>query len=270
MRILIRTSKWAIWARRLGGFALPIAVIPVFMHRAQSMTTETFHLLEASAATIAGLALFIGIGACVRLWFTGDRGWGRAIGGILLALICLAPFGFVGFQMLRYPQVTDVSTDPLDRPELISPVPAKDIDAATQAKVEAAFPNARSRRYQVDAITLFGLVAGLVKDRGWQVLDTNEPEAALGQGQINAVVTTLVGWRSEVAIRVTGDAEGTSVAMRSASLTGLDHDLGANGQRIEDFLVGLDTEVTLWMRDLPPPATGDEAEPDAEPAAPAN
>jgi hypothetical protein len=33
MRILIRTSKWAIWARRFGSLALPLAAIPVLMHR---------------------------------------------------------------------------------------------------------------------------------------------------------------------------------------------------------------------------------------------
>jgi hypothetical protein len=72
-----------------------------------------------------------------------------------------------------------------------------------------------------------------------------------------------------VAIRVREDADGTSVAMRSAQLTGLPHDLGSNGLRIEDFLVALDNEVTLVMRNLPPPTTGDDADAPAEPDAPA-
>ena len=32
MRILIRTSRWAIWARRLGSVAVPLLVIPVLLH----------------------------------------------------------------------------------------------------------------------------------------------------------------------------------------------------------------------------------------------
>ena len=39
MRILVRTSRWAIWARRLGNFALPLAVIPILMHRAEAINT---------------------------------------------------------------------------------------------------------------------------------------------------------------------------------------------------------------------------------------
>jgi hypothetical protein len=38
--------------------------------------------------------------------------------------------------------------------------------------------------------------------------------------------------------------------MRSASLTAI-HDLGSNGQRIEEFLTALDNAVTLLMRDNP-------------------
>jgi hypothetical protein len=262
MRILIRTSTWAIWARRLGGFALPLAIIPVFMHRAMLMTSETFAIIETAAAGIAAVALLAGICACIRLWFTGDRGWGRALGGMFLSLMCLSPWMFAGIQILRYPPVTDVTTDLVDRPVLVSAITARPVDLALLETVDAAFPNARTRRYQLDAQTLFGLVANLVETNGWETVQTRQPLEALSEGQINAMVTTLVGWRDEVAIRIRSDAEGTSVAMRSASLSGLPHDLGANGLRIEEFLVALDNEVTLLMRDAPQPASADEANPD--------
>ena len=47
MRILIRTSKWAIWARRFGSFAVPLTVIPVFMHREQMIASSDFVIIEA-------------------------------------------------------------------------------------------------------------------------------------------------------------------------------------------------------------------------------
>jgi hypothetical protein len=167
--------------------------------------------------------------------------------------------------MLRYPPVTDVSTDLVDRPVLVSAATASPAAPAMLESVDAAFPNARTRRYQLDAQTLFGLVADLVKAYGWDIVQTRQPPEALSEGQINAVVTTLAGWRDEVAIRVRSDVEGTVVDMRSASLSGHHHDLGANGLRIEEFLVALDNEVILLMRDTPQPASADEANPDDAP-----
>lgn len=271
MRILIRTSNWAIWSRRLASFSLPLAVVPIFMYRAQMMTMDTFHIVEGLAASIAILALLMGLVACVRLWFTGDLGWGRAIGGIFLALVCLAPFGLGLFLALHYPAITDISTDLADRPALVSTIPTEQADATAQEKIDAAFPNARTRRYQVDAPMLYSLVTKLVDGRGWQVLRSDAPVAAMGQGQINAVATRLVGWRDEVAIRVREDQDGASVAMRSAQIDGLPRDMGANGQRIEEFLVALDNEVTLLMRNQPQPASADDADADAAPTdTPAN
>ena len=55
--------------------------------------------------------------------------------------------------------------------------------------------------------------------------------------------------------------------MRSASMLGV-HDLGENGHRIEEFLLALDTEVTVIMRDAPvnqpPEEAPAEGEEDAE------
>ena len=42
MRILIRTSKWAVWARRFGALALPLALIPVLLHRGRLITQREF------------------------------------------------------------------------------------------------------------------------------------------------------------------------------------------------------------------------------------
>ncbi len=41
----------------------------------------------------------------------------------------------------------------------------------------------------------------------------------IDEGQLNAVVTTLLGFAQEVAIRVAGSADGAKVAMRSATLS---------------------------------------------------
>jgi hypothetical protein len=259
LRILVRTSKWAIWARRLGSFALPLAVIPVFLHRARLIESDVFELVEAVAVGFALLGLFLAFGAFVRLWVTGDRGWGKAMLGAVFSLVCLAPVGYGITLALRYPPVTDVSTDLADPPLLISgfrPPPA----AEGAGLVRAAFPNVLARTYPLGTDQVFALANGLVQARGWDVRVRRAPQSS-GEGQINAVAVSLLGWRDEISIRVRGTAVGGSVvSMRSASL-GARYDLGSNGSRIEEFLLALDAEVTVMLRDAPAAAA-----PAAEPA----
>src|SRR6218665_2474858 len=118
MRILIRTSKWAIWARRFGSVGVPLAAIPIFLHRERFISSADFHVIELIAMGVALLALLLALGAFARLWVTGDQGWARATTGLFFALICLAPLGFVASLALRYPAVPDVSTDFADPPGL--------------------------------------------------------------------------------------------------------------------------------------------------------
>jgi Protein of unknown function (DUF1499) len=266
MRILIRTSKWAIWARRIASFALPLAVLPVFMHREQLIPSAAFHIVEALAAANAIFAFVLSLAAMARLWHTGDRGWGRASAGLLVSLVCLAPFAFITTLVLHYPLVTDVATDAANPPVLViapnAAAPASDADA----DIAAVFPNATTRSYPINAQQAFDIVNGLVADRGWMVEPkSHKPATVFGEGDINALATTLLGWRDEVSIRVSGSPQGATIDMRSASLTAI-HDLGSNGQRIEDFLTALDNAVTLLIRDNPAavePLEGGDDEPPA-------
>lgn len=250
MRILIRTSKWAIWARRFGSLALPLAVVPVFMHRERLITSNDFHIIEVIAMGVAALALFLAFGAFARLWVTGDRGWGKATMGLFFSLLCLGPLAIILALALRYPPISDVTTDFIRPPGLVSQVETRPWTALQRAAIEAAFPNARTRTYPIEAPQIYALAAQLVDAKGWEPRARREPQTLLAEGQINAVATTLLGWRDEVAIRITGNAQGSAVAMRSTALHGI-HDLGENGRRIEDFLAALDNQITLMMRDAP-------------------
>lgn len=260
MRILIRTSKWAIWSRRFGSLALPLMVLPVFLHRERLISSADFLVVEAVAMAAAALALGLAVSAFARLWVTGDQGWSKATLGLLFSLICLVPLGVVVWQMSRYPAVTDVATDFDNPPGLVSRRSAPEVTPADQAAVEAAFPNARTRTYPVEVSRIYALLEQLVEDRLWEVRVRSEPQTALGEGQINAVAMTLLGWRDEVAIRIQGTAEGSIVAMRSAAMHA-GHDLGSNGRRIEDVLAALDERITTLLRETPTAApAADDAE----------
>ncbi|HEY8595577.1 MAG TPA: DUF1499 domain-containing protein [Devosiaceae bacterium] len=246
MRIVIRTSRWAKWAQRFGVLAFPIAIGAVFAHRALLLTSEHFLFVETGAMALGALAVLFGLVAMVRLWFTGDRGWRRAIAGIVLGGVCLSPLAYAAAMSTGAPRIADVSTDLARPPALLSTFRPLSLDTAETDAVATAFPTLKSRDYRLDASTVFELAMRLVRARGWQVRVQRAPLGPDGEGQVNAIAMTLVGWRDEVAIRVSGHMDGTVVDMRSASLFG-EADLGTNGRRIEGFLADLDAAVAARL-----------------------
>lgn len=268
MRILIRTSRWAIWARRLGSVSVPLVVISVLLHRLRLITSDLFLVAALAAGLVALIAVLTGLIALARLWQTGDRGWGSALAGLLFGSLSLAPYAWFGSLALTYPAVTDIGT--IDRsamPLVFEPgtqamPPPKMLSADEMA---SAFPNVETRSYPLGLVPTFGLIRAMVEDQGWDVRLLREPEPGSDIGQLNAQIVTLPGWREEVVIRVTGGLTTSVVDMRSASLNAL-HDFGSNGTRIEDFLAALDEAVTTLLRDNPNANQPLEAEPEAAPA----
>jgi hypothetical protein len=250
LRILIRTSRTAIWARRLGGVAVPLAVIAVLLHRFRLITSDLFLVAALLAGLVAAVAVLVSMLALARLWQSGDQGWGKALAGLLFGLLILTPYGWYGSLLLRYPPVTDIATT--DRglmPLVFEPGTARMPPPKTLSAAERAmeFPNLETRTYPLGVVPAFGLVQALVAGNGWEVRLLREPGDL---GQVNAQIMTLPGWREEVVIRVTGTLTNSTVDMRSASLHAL-HDFGSNGTRIESFLAALDDAVTTLLRDNP-------------------
>lgn len=259
MRILVRTSKWAVWARRFGALALPVAVIPVLLHRARLVSSDHFLVVEAAALGLAALAVTAACIAFVRLWFTGDQGWGRAVMAFVFGMVCLAPAAYFLWLSATVSASPDVSTDYGNSPPLTTFIDARFIGPEERERIESAYPNARSRTYPIEAPQMFAVAETLISAQDWDVRARRVPVGPLGEGQVNAVVTTLLGFGQEVVVRVSGNAEGARVDMRSASLSAFP-DFGENGQRVEAFLLELDNQVTLMLRNAPvqPQSVDDE------------
>ena len=270
MRILIRTSKWAIWARRLGSLAVPLLVLPVLMHRERFLDSAVFTVVAGFAAAVAGLAVLVALVALARLWQTGDRGWGLALAGLVLGALSLAPFLWYFNLATRYPPVTDIATAPrgelplIFEPDTAAMPPPRLLVPDEQMRL---FPNATTRVYPLDPVQLFALVQRLVEAQGWDIRQSRAPGAVGAEGRINARIVTLPGWREEAVLRISPIAGGGAVDMRSASIGAL-HDFGSNGERLSAFLIALDTEVTAFLRDNPtinaPVLPETEAEPSPE------
>lgn len=269
MRILIRTSKWAIWARRIGSLAVPLVILPVGMHHLRLIDSPSFFIVALLALAVSALAVLVGIIALARLWHTGDRGWDKALSGFFLGLVCLAPFCWYGYLAWTYPPVTDIATVPrgelplLFLPDTAQMPPPLVLTAEQQA---AVFPNATTRTYPLDVTQLFALVDRMAAGQGWDIRQRREPGADGEPGRINARVTTLAGWVEEVVLRVSAVPGGSALDMRSASINA-PHDFGSNGGRISNFMVAMDNEVTTLLRDNPNvtrPVPADEEEPAPE------
>lgn len=267
MRILIRTSKTALWARRLGRLAVPLVILPVAMHHLGLIDSPSFFIVAMVALTLCLFTVLLAVLALVRLWFSGDRGWDKALVGLFLGLLCLAPFAWYGYYAWRYPPVTDIATVPrgelplLFLPDTAKMPPPKLIPADEQARI---FPNAATRTYPLDVVSLFGVVERLAENEGWEIRLLRPPGADGAAGRINARITTIPGWREEAVLRVAATPTGAKVDMRSASINA-PHDFGSNGTRIERFMVNLDNEVTTLLRDNPN-VNQPTAEEDDEPA----
>ena len=239
MRVLIRTSRWAIWSRRLAAFALPVLVFSVVAHRLKTLDTNTFIFIFGFGSFLAFLGLATGLIAYFRLWHTGDRGWGRATLGIIISLICMAPIAYVGVLFVLQPFTNEVSTDWTNPPQLITTASENASPRGGIAQIVAAYPNAVTRIYPVEAKTLYDQAITLIASRDWKILSRREPVQFGRAGQINATEQSWFGFVDEVSIAIAGTREGARLDIRSASLYGAD-DLGSNGTRIERFLVELD------------------------------
>lgn len=266
MRILIRTSRWAIWARRLGSFAFIVALIAIFMHRTQVIASDAFTLTLIIVSVLAPIAVICALIGFVRIWFTGDRGWMRSLIGLVTGGMAMIPLLYTIYYGATNPVTSYVSTDWDNPPQLVTQAAQNLHNTSSTAQIEAAFPNAVTRQYRLSQDRVFEASVDLVRSFGWRVDVERQPRGFGQPGQINAVETSLVGYESEVAIRITSQRDQVAVAVISASMYG-QGDLGANGGRVERFLLALDdtvSEIELELNATEASVSEQDEEPAAE------
>ncbi|WP_265515775.1 DUF1499 domain-containing protein [Nitratireductor luteus] len=245
----VRRARTADWSRSVSMFALVLFIVSALAHRFLLLETVPFLWLLGIVGALALTGLLLGLLALVQMWEHGLAGLGAAVAGFIVALLALAPYGWSAYRLATHPQLVDISTDLEDppalhrAPDLRSPPmnalePLTDQAKAMQAE---AYPELTGRRYEYAPESVAAAIAGLLADRGWVVVSDAEVEGnALS---IEAVARSyLLGFASDVAIRVEDRANATYVDMRSASRYGR-HDLGDNAKRIERFFNDLDARM---------------------------
>lgn len=245
MRILVRTSKLAIWARRLALFAAALIVISTGLHVIGQVASDVFEISLIIGTLCAAAAFLVGLAAYIRLWFTGDRGWGPATVGFALGLLCLAPAAVTAVLAELYPSTADVTTALSNPPQLRMANPGQSqVDPET---VLISFPNLITRIYRIPPQTLFSLGEALAGANGWEVIASTPPTAEQA-GEFNALRRSLLGFENEIAFRVVPNPIGALIDLRAASVDPVLHDLGDNGRAIESFLLALDDAVSVHIQ----------------------
>jgi len=178
--------------------------------------------LAAAGAAIVGLAL--------------PRLRSRSAPVLVAALVLGAASAAVPLDAIRrvktLPYINDITTDP-ERPPQFSPPKAYESHFAELQRI--GYPDLGPREVALPPSQAFARAAQIARDNGWEIVALDE-----GAGRIEAVATTRwFGFKDDVAIRVAPAGIGSRVDMRSRSRVGRS-DLGANADRIRDFLARMD------------------------------
>ncbi|WP_436643035.1 DUF1499 domain-containing protein [Microbaculum sp. FT89] len=254
-----RWSRQARWSRRLGIFAVPVAVLTTLLHRFADLDTQAGMVLLGVALALALCALILGIGAFTVIWTRGFHGTRQAISGVACAVLVLAWPAWLTAHLVYLPAINDVTTDWFDPPELRQAARVRPPDALSTeypgkevaVRQRQAYPEIVPLFLGYSANEVYMAARTLAEDRGWDIL-YDIPPGLQEAGRIEAVAPTLLfGFRDDVVIVVTrlGPQE-TRVDMRSVSRFGR-HDFGANAARIYDFLTGLTARMEIPVEPEP-------------------
>jgi len=140
------------------------------------------------------------------------------------------------------PPINDITTDTANPPAFVAVIPLREGSqvpttypgAETAAKQQTAYPDIRPLDLKMPPDTAFARALDAAKSFGWQIDGTDA-----ASGRIEATATTpWFGFRDDVVVRVTPEAGGSRVDVRSLSRVGKG-DLGANAKRIRAYLAKL-------------------------------
>jgi len=242
------TSRLAIWARRMAGFAFAASFLAVIIVRSGLLEIQPALATFGGALVIAVVALILALAAFVVIWLEGLGGMGAALSAMVISLALLAYPAYLGLKAHRLPWIYDVTTDPIDppryealarvRPRDANPVAYAGLYAAEQQR--AAYPDIGPLGAGATPQAAYDAALAIVTKRRWRIVEARTPQAGRRDGRIEAVARTpIMGFRDDVVIRISPLGQGARVDLRSASRYGT-HDFGANAARLRALLEDID------------------------------
>lgn len=241
-----RVSRAAIWARRLGTFAVILGVVAIAAHRLGPSDGLPGIAVAAVVLSVGVSAVGLAVVALLAIWRSGDGGVAAALSGLVWGAVVLVPAIPSAIGAARFPALTQVTTDFDDPPAFVwtarlRPPGANDPDRLDpdQSRLQSdAYPTIVPLRVDIPASEAYQMAMRLLVERGWRVVDRRPPQSRI-PGRIEAVARTQVyGFRDDVVVRVTPIGAEARVDMRSASRFG-GHDFGENARRVIAYMTEL-------------------------------
>ncbi|MBO0712605.1 MAG: DUF1499 domain-containing protein, partial [Acetobacteraceae bacterium] len=249
-------SRLAIWARRIAGFSLPVVLLAIIIERASLLEIVPVLATFAAALAMAVIAIMLAFLSLIGIWRHGIEGLGAAVIAIAIGVALLAYPVYFGVLFFRLPQISDITTDPIDPPRFetvgrlrsrqANPIAYAGLYVAAQQK--AAYPDIVPLDLDTTPQAAYDATMAVIAKRRWQVINAR-PWQAPGpglpprDGYIEAVARTpIMGFRDDVAIRIRAGGQGgqgARIDVRSASRYGR-HDFGTNAKRIRGLLDDID------------------------------
>lgn len=253
-----RRSKAARWARRLSALAVVLLLTATLAHRFGYLGTEPYLATTAVVVVIVLLSLLAFAWGFRRMWVHDDHVGADLVLAAIYVAVALSPYAVLAWRGVETPALHDIATDTEDPPRLVPPAtvtgwmnPASVITPQQAQEQLEAYPQVTGRRYVIAAARLRELISGLVKERGWTVLEPFIQMPDVDGASIAGIARSfLVGLPSQFAIRVIDEGTSSYVDMRSASLYGR-KDFGDNAMRIDRFLTDLDGLVAAEVNAAP-------------------
>lgn len=236
------TSRLATWGARLGLLALAVLIIAIASNHLGILGYKLPLYGIAAAALLGVLAILVSFGGLL-MGLRRRAGAGAAVAGFILGILAAGPLASTLVLGKGVPRIHDITTDLANPPQFDMVVGLREgapnaLDRATPPDLAEqqmkAYPDLATLDVAQQPGKVFEIARVTAKEMGWTI-DSSEPE----KGLIEATVTTkLIGFKDDVAIRVTEKGEGAAVDLRSVSRVGVS-DLGANANRIRAYLIAL-------------------------------
>lgn len=165
----------AAWSRRLGRFAVLLALVALTLHRVGMLELPNTVAAVLLATVLATFVLGLAVIGFFMLWLNGAKGGHASFSGMVMALLILIPFGLAASRFVLLPPIHDISTDVKNPPEWLekpeikpSWIPRSDgtQPQARQLQIEA-YPQITGRRYEgaIDRVLL--AVQTVARENKW-------------------------------------------------------------------------------------------------------
>jgi uncharacterized protein (DUF1499 family) len=259
------TSRLAIWARRMAGFAFLASFLAVIIVRSGLLEIRPALATFAGALAIAIVALLLALAAFVVIWMEGLAGMGAALSAMAISIALLAYPAYLGLKAHRLPWIYDITTDPIDPPryEALSRLRPRDANPVTYPGLYAAeqqrtaYPDVGPLGTNATPQAAYDAALAVVNKRRWRIVDARAPQAGRREGHIEAVARTpIMGFRDDVVIRVRAEPDGTRIDARSSSRYG-SFDFGTNASRLRGLMSDIEEAIRTQKPErplAPPPA----------------